>query len=69
MTFPEEVPETLRPWLGPVTSDATPEQRAFEAKTALRVITPGATSSESLQVLSALDRRSSRWDTDEESLG
>jgi DNA helicase HerA-like ATPase len=67
LTFPEGVPETLRPWVGPLTSDASPEQRAFAEKTALRVITPGATSGESLHVLSALERRSSRWDTDEES--
>jgi DNA helicase HerA-like ATPase len=67
LTFPEGVPETLRPWVGPLTSEASAEQRAFATKTALRVITPGATSGESLHVLSALERRSSRWDTDEES--
>jgi len=35
--------------------------------TSIRVITPGATAGESLHVLSALERRSSRWDTDTES--
>ena len=35
--------------------------------TSIRVITPGATAGESLHVLSALERRSSRWDTDPES--
>ncbi len=39
----------------------------FATKTALRVITPGATAGESLHVLSALERRSARWDTDPES--
>ena len=35
--------------------------------TSIRVIRPGATAGESLHVLSALERRSSRWDTDTES--
>jgi hypothetical protein len=41
--------------------------QAFCDATSVRVITPGATARESLHVLSALERRSSRWDTDPES--
>ena len=44
-----------------------PELQSFVDSTAIRVITPGATAGESLHVLSALERRSSRWDTDPES--
>jgi len=44
-----------------------PELRKYCDKTSIRVITPGATAGESLHVLSALERRSSRWDTDPES--
>ncbi len=43
------------------------ELQEFCDTTSIRVITPGATSGESLHVLSALERRSSRWDTDPES--
>ena len=43
------------------------ELKQFSERTAVRVITPGATAGESLHVLSALERRSSRWDTDPES--
>jgi hypothetical protein len=39
----------------------------FAETTNLRVLTPGATAGESLHVLSTLERRSSRWDTDPES--
>jgi len=39
----------------------------FCARTHLRVITPGSTAGESLHVLSPLERRSSRWDSDPES--
>ena len=44
-----------------------PQLRTFYDTTSIRVITPGATVGESLHVLSALERRSSRWDTDPES--
>ena len=44
-----------------------PELQKFCDTTSIRVITPGATAGESLHVLSALERRSSRWDTDPES--
>jgi hypothetical protein len=44
-----------------------PELQRFCDTTSIRVITPGATAGESLHVLSALERRSSRWDTDPES--
>jgi len=44
-----------------------PELQKFCDTTSIRVITPGATVGESLHVLSALERRSSRWDTDPES--
>jgi hypothetical protein len=43
------------------------ELQAFCDTTTLRVITPGASSGESLHVLSSLERRSARWDTDPES--
>jgi DNA helicase HerA-like ATPase len=39
----------------------------FNKSTSVRVLTPGATSGEPLHVLSSLERRSSRWDTDPES--
>ncbi len=39
----------------------------FLERTELRVITPGSSAGESLHVLSSLERRSSRWDTDPES--
>jgi hypothetical protein len=41
--------------------------QAFTTSTHLRLITPGATSGESLHVLSGLERRSARWDSDPES--
>ncbi len=40
--------------------------RAFHESTALRVITPGATSGELLHLLSSLERGSERWQTDPE---
>jgi hypothetical protein len=40
---------------------------AFRASTELRVITPGASAGELLHVLSSLERRSDRWDSDPES--
>lgn len=43
-----------------------PEVRAFREGTAIRVITPGSTAGEPLHVLSSLERRSPRWDTDPE---
>ena len=43
------------------------ELKKFSGGISVRVITPGATAGESLHVLSALERRSSRWDTDPES--
>ena len=41
-----------------------PELAGFAAQSAVRVITPGADAGELLHVLSSLERRSSRWDTD-----
>lgn len=41
--------------------------RAFCESTSVRVITPGSSAGEALHVLSPLERRSSRWDTDPES--
>ncbi len=41
-----------------------PALRAFHDKTDVRVITPGSTAGESLHLLSSLERRSARWDTD-----
>jgi hypothetical protein len=43
-----------------------PELRAFHDETVVRVITPGSTAGESLHVLSSLEHRSARWDTDVE---
>ncbi|MBK7578662.1 MAG: DUF853 family protein [Myxococcales bacterium] len=40
--------------------------RAFHQRVAVRVITPGSTAGEPLHVLSSLERRSPRWDTDPE---
>jgi hypothetical protein len=44
-----------------------PELAAFDAGTAVRVITPGATAGELLHVLSSLERRSDRWEHDPDS--
>jgi len=41
--------------------------RSFCERTSVRVITPGSSAGEPLHVLSPLERRSSRWDTDPES--
>jgi hypothetical protein len=41
--------------------------RQYRNTTAVRVLTPGATTGEPLHVLSTLERRSPRWDTDPES--
>jgi hypothetical protein len=44
-----------------------PDLRRFCDTTSIRVLTPGSTAGEPLHVLSPLERRSSRWDTDPES--
>ncbi len=44
-----------------------PELQKFSDDISVRVITPGASAGESLHVLSALERRSARWDSDPES--
>jgi hypothetical protein len=44
-----------------------PELERFTGKTEVRVITPGSSAGESLHILSSLERRSARWDTDPES--
>ena len=38
--------------------------RAFHGRTSVRVITPGGTTGEPLHLLSSLERRSARWDTE-----
>lgn len=43
-----------------------PELAAFSQNVYVRVVTPGADSGELLHVLSSLERRSPRWDTDRE---
>ncbi len=43
-----------------------PELRRFSDSTSVRVLTPGATAGEPVHVLSTLERRSERWDTDPE---
>jgi len=45
---------------------AEPELAAYCARTAVRVLTPGGTAGEPLHMLSSLERRSPRWDTDPE---
>ena len=42
------------------------ELQAYQSRTSFRVITPGSSAGELLHVLSSLERRSSRWDTDPE---
>jgi hypothetical protein len=41
--------------------------KAWHARTAVRVVTPGSTAGESLHLLSSLERRNARWDSDVES--
>jgi hypothetical protein len=41
-----------------------PELASFAASTFVRVVTPGSDAGEALHLLSALERRSPRWDTD-----
>jgi len=43
------------------------ELKRFASKTRVRVLTPGASSGEPLHVLSPLERRSARWESDPES--
>jgi hypothetical protein len=43
-----------------------PELAAYTAATSVRVLTPGGTAGEPLHMLSSLERRSSRWDSDPE---
>src|SRR5450432_2782271 len=43
-----------------------PELTAYAAATRVRVLTPGGTAGEPLHMLSSLERRSPRWDTDPE---
>src|SRR6188768_1907668 len=43
-----------------------PELAKYCASTSVRVLTPGGTAGEPLHMLSALERRSSRWDPDPE---
>ena len=43
-----------------------PDIAAFNARARIRVVTPGADAGELLHVLSSLERRSTRWDTDAE---
>ena len=43
-----------------------PELSQFAGKTEVRVITPGSSAGESMHILSSLERRSSRWDSDPE---
>ncbi len=45
---------------------AEPELEAYCAGTSVRVLTPGGTAGEPLHMLSSLERRSSRWDSDPE---
>lgn len=60
-TFAAERRAALAPW-----SIGEPQLRKFADSTSVRVLTPGATSGEPLHVLSTLERRSARWDTDPE---
>ena len=80
LSFPSFEPRAIAPWVEGEASVIAEERRAalaewsigeteladYHAKTSVRVLTPGATSGEPLHVLSTLERRSSRWDTDPE---
>jgi len=82
LSIPDFSPESIAPWTSsdePAEQAAQnrkilleswgiseAEVRRFAESTDVRVLTPGATSGEPLHVLSALERRSSRWDTDPE---
>lgn len=57
----EERKKVLSAW-----SIAEPELRQFCSTSSVRVLTPGASSGEPLHMISTLERRSSRWDTDKE---
>lgn len=67
LTFRGAVPERLRATVGAAAPQPTPERAQFASSTQLRVITPGCSAGESLHMLSALERRSARWDHDRES--
>jgi hypothetical protein len=41
-----------------------PELRSYTESTQVRVLTPGSTAGEPVHMLSSLERRSKRWDTD-----
>jgi hypothetical protein len=53
--------EALREW-----NIAEPELEQYCAGTCMRVLTPGGSAGEPLHMLSSLERRSPRWDTDPE---
>jgi DNA helicase HerA-like ATPase len=78
LSFPSLDAETVAPWLDEADAFRKRENlsawgidddalRRFHETTAVRVLTPGATSGEPLHLLSALERRSGRWDSDPES--
>jgi hypothetical protein len=82
LAFPDFNPQRYAPWLEEASEQqlsALERQAALSAwsvgeaelssyanSTALRVLTPGANSGEPLHVLSSLERRSARWDSDVE---
>jgi len=82
LSFPSFDPSALAPWVEDDGDAAQLAQERrdqlakwkigeaelakYHASTAVRVLTPGATSGEPLHVLSTLERRSNRWDTDPE---
>ncbi len=80
LSFPTFAPQALEPWTEGDAVKAAEQRRAaltawnigerelgrYHDTTSVRVLTPGASSGEPLHVLSTLERRSSRWDTDPE---
>ena len=82
LSIPDFSAESIAPWVEPDHSpvQAAAERKQvmeawgvteadvgnFATRTDVRIVTPGATIGEPLHVLSMLERRSSRWDTDPE---
>ena len=80
LSFPTFDPEAIEPWVEGDAAKLAEERRTalagwnigqpelaqYHDTTTVRVLTPGATSGEPLHVLSTLERRSTRWDSDPE---
>ncbi len=80
LSFPTFEPKAIEPWVEGDAMAIAEQRRAalagwsigqeqlaqYHDTTSVRVLTPGATSGEPLHVLSTLERRSSRWNSDPE---